>query len=131
MARLTKDLRQKLLSKLKNGHDLQAGMASLSISEQQIESGGKTLQADIKSAYTTGTSRLRARLLELSLSSEDANSLARLIDKREEQSASSGARQISRIERVIIFKCERCGYEPDAVAKPVNPTNGEAEIDVI
>ena len=105
-ARLSKALREELLTKLRNGHDLEAAAAALGIGEKQIDAAGAKLAAEI------GTSRLRSRLLELSLSNQDASALARLLDKREQQ-AEAVAPDITLIRRVIVSaRCPHCGKRP-------------------
>ncbi len=109
---LSKAWREELLTKLRNGHDLEAAAAALGIGEKQIDAAGSKLAAEIGEAFKIGTSRLRSRLLELSLSNQDASALARLLDKREQQ-AEAVAPGITLIRRVIVSaRCPRCGHRP-------------------
>ncbi len=118
-ARLSRTRREELLTKLRNGHDLEAAAAALGIGEKQIDAAGAKLAAEIGEAYKIGTSRLRSRLLELSLSNQDASALARLLDKRE-QHAEAVAPDITLIRRVIVSaRCARCGHRP--ALKPPTP----------
>ncbi len=111
-ARLSKALREELLTKLRNGHDLKAAAAALGIGEKQIDAAGSKLAGEIDQAFKIGTSRLRSRLLELSLSNQDASALARLLDKREQQ-AEAVAPGITLIRRVIVSaRCPYCGKRP-------------------
>ena len=111
----------------------------LGITEAQLEAGGATLAKETSQAFRIGTGKLRARLLELSLSREDGAALAKLVDRRE-QAAETVASVVTKIERTIIHpKCEACGHVPDAVgtggqSRPLHsvrgtetPTNGAAE----
>lgn len=132
MARLSKAQREELLGKLRNGHDVEAASAALEITENQIKASGSKLAADIAAAYRTGTARLRARLLELSLTNEDASALARLVDRREQQVASAGETGIVEVRRVIISAvCESCGHRPavDALEpSQSSPGNGSSPV---
>ena len=117
--RLSRARREELLTKLRNGHDLEAAAAALGIGEKQIDAAGSKLAGEIDQAFKIGTSRLRSRLLELSLSNQDASALARLLDKREQQ-AEAVAPDITLIRRVIVSaRCPHCGHRP--VLKPPTP----------
>ncbi len=70
--RLSKALREELLTKLRNGHDLEAAAAALGISEKQIDAAGAKLAAEIGEAYKICTARLRARIMESALSGDNA-----------------------------------------------------------
>ena len=119
--RLSKALREELLTKLRNGHDLEAAAAALGIGEKQIDAAGDKLAGEIGEAFKVGTSRLRSRLLELSLSNQDASALARLLDKREQQ-AEAAAPEITLIRHVIVSaRCARCGHRPALNSQPPTP----------
>ena len=128
--RLTKALRTALLDKLSNAHDIDSSCAALGVTEAQLEAGGAQLERDIDAAYRRGTSKLRARLLELSLSNQDANVLSKLVDKRE-LADTSGSETITVIERIVVNPpCWKCGaVQPlPTVGKPParKPSNGQA-----
>ncbi len=127
--RLSKALREELLAKLCVGHDLQAAMANLSLTQRQIDSGGAKLAAEIGEAYKIGTARLRARIMESALSGDNAAVLMKLLEQREAaQAAGEAGAQITEIRHVIIdetpqekrerfaharnAKCVHCGHSP-------------------
>ncbi len=111
-ARLSRARREELLTKLRNGHDLEAAAAALGIGGKQIDAAGAKLAGEIGEAFKIGTSRLRSRLLELSLSNQDASALARLFDKREQQ-AEAVAPGITLIRHEIVSaRCPHCGKRP-------------------
>ncbi len=133
--RLSKALREELLAKLCVGHDLQAAMASLSLTQRQIDSGGAKLAAEISEAYKIGTARLRARIMESALSGDNAAVLMKLLEQREAaQAAGEAGAQITEIRHVIIdetpqekrerfahardAKCVHCGRSPFTDALP-------------
>ena len=118
--RLTKALRTALLDKLRNGHDIDSSCLALGITEAQLEAGGAALAKETAKAYRTGTSRLKARLLELSLSNQDANVLSKLVDKRE-LADTSGSDTITVIERIVVNPpCPACG-----AVQPLIPPYGD------
>ncbi len=80
MPRLTKALREELLARLRNGHELDSAASTLGITEAQLEAGGAALAKETAAAYRIGTGKLKARSLELSLSREDGAALAKLVD---------------------------------------------------
>lgn len=125
MPRLTKDLRQKLLGKLRNGHDIASASASLDVTEAQVKAAGAKLQTEVAAAFKVGTGKLRARLLELSLSNEDASALSRLLDRREQsEQATASNNPITRIERVVITaECEKCGHRPSLTSREPRPSH--------
>ncbi len=134
-ARLSKALREELLAKLCVGHDLQAAMANLSLTQRQIDSAGAKLAAEIGEAYKIGTARLRARIMESALSGDNAAVLMKLLEQREAaQAAGEAGAQITEIRHVIIdetpqekrerfaharnAKCVHCGHSPFTDALP-------------
>ncbi len=133
--RLSKALREELLAKLCVGHDLQAAMANLSLTQRQIDSAGAKLAAEIGEAYKIGTARLRARIMESALSGDNAAVLMKLLEQREAaQAAGEAGAQITEIRHVIIdetpqekrerfaharnAKCVHCGHSPFTDALP-------------
>jgi hypothetical protein len=110
--RLSRAAREGLLQDIAAGHDLASAQAKNALSDAQIASGGDKLQAEIRSAFQLGTSRLRAKLTALSLEKADAASLNRLLDWRERQTATdSGYEVITRL--VVAPACARCGAPAD------------------
>jgi len=118
--RLSKDDRESLLTKLKDGHDVESAGAGLGLSEAQIGLAQDKYGDEIASAFKTGTARLRARIMDTALSDDNASILLKLLEQREKQSEQ--ANPITVIERVIIAgNCIHCGGLP---VKP-NTNNGE------
>jgi hypothetical protein len=113
-ARLSRAWREELLTKLRNGHDLEVAAAALGIDEKQIDAAGVKLAAEIGEAYKIGTARLRARIMESALSGDNAAVLMKLLEQREAaQAAGEAGAQITEIRHVIIEPvCPHCGKRP-------------------
>ena len=107
--RLSKADREKLLDKLRAGHDLEAARASLELSEGQIEAGGDKLRVEIGTAFRVGTARLRGQVMEKALNDDNAAVLLKLLEQRTAlQEGEHGG--ITKVERVIFNgQCHHCG----------------------
>ncbi len=109
--RLSKDDRESLLTKLKDGHDVESAGAGLGLSEAQIGLAQDKYGDEIASAFKTGTAKLRARIMETALSDDNSSVLLKLLEQREVQTRN--ADPITLVERVIIFgACKNCGSLP-------------------
>ena len=108
--RLSRDDRESLLTKLKDGHDVESAGAGLGLSEAQIELAQDKYGDKIASAFRTGTARLRARIMDTALSDDNSSVLLKLLEQRETQTSKTVP--ITLIERVIIDgTCQHCGKQ--------------------
>ena len=107
--RHSKIQRKEFLAKLSAGHDQGSAAAALGLGEGQIKAGGSKLQVEIATAFRTGTSRLRAKIMETALSDDNSAVLMKLLEQRTAiQEFENGG--ITRIERVIFNgRCHHCG----------------------
>jgi len=109
--RLKKDDRENLLTKLRDGHDLESAGAALGLSEGEIGIAKDKYGTEMATAFKTGTARLRARIMDTALSDDNAAILLKLLEQREKQI--DNADPITVIERVILEGCcIHCGKSP-------------------
>lgn len=88
---LTRAIRDKLLGKIRGGHDLESACAALNLSPKTVRADEK-LAGEIAEAFRTGTAKLRARVLQGALDNNDLRVLSQLLERREqEQGAVSGS----------------------------------------
>ena len=110
--RLSKALREDLLGKLRDGHDLESAAAALRITEKQIEVVRDKLGTEIATARRTGTAKLRALILDRALSADDVSALLKLLETRERE-AEADPQPITLIKHIIIEPlCPHCGKRP-------------------
>lgn len=124
--RLSKDNLNKLFSKLRAGHDLEAAGGDLGLSEAQIKIAREKYGDEIAIAFRTGTARLRSKIMDSALTGDNAIILMKLLEHREALFPEEASRGISIIERVILpGKCEHCGkYPSDSLAAPIRGSEG-------
>ena len=82
-ASIPDEKRAELLDKISNGHDLESACAALDISESQLTAGGAKLKADISRAFRAGTAKLRGKIMEGALSSDNVSVLMKLLEARQ------------------------------------------------
>jgi hypothetical protein len=83
---LRRDQKAKLLSALRAGHDLEGACSKVGVAPKAVRGDAK-LMAEVAAAYSIGTSRLRAKLLEMALSSNDSRTLGQILAHRESEQA--------------------------------------------
>ncbi len=111
-ARLSKALREELLGKLREGHDLESAAAALGITEKQIQAVRDKLGTEIATARRTGTAKLRALILERALSDDNVGVLLKIWETRERE-AEADPQPITLIKHIIIEPvCPHCGKRP-------------------
>ena len=111
-ARLSKALREELLGKLREGHDLESAAAALGITEKQIQAVRDKLGTEIATARRTGTAKLRALILERALSDDNVGVLLKIWEIRERE-AEADPQPITLIKHIIIEPlCPHCGKSP-------------------
>jgi hypothetical protein len=89
---LVPDARAKLLGKIRAGHDLESACAVLNLQPQELCKDVK-LMAEVNAAFKTGTSKLRARLLDGALKNNDLRVLSTLLEEREREQTRIAAEQ--------------------------------------
>jgi hypothetical protein len=121
---LRRDQRAKLLRALRSGHDLDGACAQIGLAPKVVRGDAK-LMAEVSEAYHVGTSRLRAKLLEMTLSSNDARTLGQLLAQREAAQAglppvagAEGSPGLEALRRELLAEVER---HARAVKIPENP----------
>jgi hypothetical protein len=77
------EVKAKLLAKVRSGLDVEAACSELGLSPKQVQQD-ETLMLEINDAYRIATAKLRARLMDVALKSDDARILAQLLEKRDE-----------------------------------------------
>ena len=119
------------LKLISEGHDPKLAAQALSLPVSVADES--KFQKAIQAALAMATANLREKVLSLALGNSDIRALEKELERRE-LVADSG--DVQRIESIIIFKCEKCGYEPDVNAlggqsRPLHtkrgteiPTNG-------
>ena len=65
------------------GHDVESAMAALGITEAGIAAGGDKLMAEIAAAFRAGTARLRGKIMEGALSTDNIAILMKLLEQRQ------------------------------------------------
>jgi len=127
--RLSKNDRESLLTKLRDGHDVDSAGAALGLSEGEIKLFKDRYGPDIDTAFATGTSRLRARIMESALSNDNTATLLKMLEQRERDI--DHADPISLVQRIITYaRCENCGHTPGlAVEKPQADKEPSTETD--
>ena len=116
--RITKVQCEKLLSLLRKGHDLEAACVSLKLTDAQVEGARDKYAAEIATAFKVGTAKLRARIMESALSSDNATILFRLLEAREASQAAD-ENPITEIRRIVVAgRCEHCGHQPVSRPEP-------------
>jgi hypothetical protein len=129
-----------LLGKIRDGHDPESACAALGITRDQIAAGGDELKDEISEAFRAGTARLRGKIMEGALSSDNVGILMKLLEQRqatqEAQMAPEAADRMTRMEmarrilfmlaegmhddeerdrwlsRILRAKCQQCGQAP-------------------
>ncbi|MCX2721971.1 hypothetical protein [Roseibium salinum] len=97
---MTEDQQKELLSLIRAGHDVESAAAKLSLSMAQIRAAGSEFDQQIKETFRGATAKLRSRVLEMALDSDDAKLLAALLEKRESaQSEAFGDDVVERYAR--------------------------------
>ncbi len=146
-ASLPDEKRDELLGKIRDGHDPESACTALGITRDQIAAGGDELKDEISEAFRAGTARLRGKIMEGALSSDNVGILMKLLEQRqatqEAQMAPEAADRMTRMEmaRRMLFllaeamaddeerdrwlalicrmKCMHCG-EPPYEPKPTS-----------
>ena len=109
--RLSKNDRESLLMKLRDGHDVESAGAALGLSEGQIRVAKDKYGSEISAAFKTGTARIRARIMDTALSEDNAAILLKLLEQRERQIDIGDP--ITKVERVILVgTCIHCNQKP-------------------
>jgi hypothetical protein len=129
-----------LLGKIRDGHDPESACTALGITRDQIAAGGDELKDEISEAFRAGTARLRGKIMEGALSSDNVGILMKLLEQRqatqEAQMAGDAPDAMTRAEwarrtlfalaegmhddatrdrwlaRILQAKCMRCGQPP-------------------
>ena len=117
----------KLLKLIEACHTPDAACSALGLPLSDVAKPGPKLAAAIQAAESVGLARLKSTVMDLALKGDNVQALERELERREAKTL--GTKGIERIERIVIFKCEKCGYEPDVnalVRGPEKPTNGKA-----
>lgn len=116
--RLSKKDKESLLTKLRDGHDLESAGAALGLTEGQIGVAQGKHGPEMVKAFKTGTARLRARIMEAALDDNNTATLLRLLEQREKQSEQ--ADPITLVERIIVSAtCQHCGKYTGDVGNPI------------
>ncbi len=93
------------LKLVRNGHDPEAAVVALDLDMSVLND--PELKPGIQEALRIGTARLRSKIMQLALDSNDVRALTQLLDRREALEVDG----IARIERVILGgKCKACGH---------------------
>ena len=132
---MTADDKAALIRLIESGHDPEAACASLNLPASTVIQPGPKLARGIQAALRVGTARLRSKVLELALAGDNVQALERQLDRREQ--AATAGKGLQLIERRVIFKCEKCGHEPELSpkgeesrplhsARSTTPSNGAA-----
>ncbi len=79
-ASLPEEKRDELLGKIRDGHDLESACTALGITDDQIAAGGDELKTAISGAFRAGTARLRGKIMEGALSSDNVGILMKLLE---------------------------------------------------
>jgi hypothetical protein len=79
---LSRETKAKLLAKVRAGHDVESACAELSLKPEQVRRDA-VLMEEIGEAFKTGTARLRARLLDGALKTNDLRVLSSLLEERQ------------------------------------------------
>ncbi len=82
-----------LLGKIRDGHDPESACTALGITRDQIAAGSDELKDEISEAFRAGTARLRGKIMEGALSSDNVGVLMKLLEQRQ-------AIQESQVDRV-------------------------------
>lgn len=80
---LPEEKRDELLGKIRDGHDLESACTALGITDDQIAAGGDELKTAISGAFRAGTARLRGKIMEGALSSDNVGILMKLLEQRQ------------------------------------------------
>ncbi len=106
--RIPKAKRDKLLSRLRAGHDLEAAAGDAGLSVEQIEFLQIKHDGEIAQAFRTGTARLRSKIMDSALASDDSAVLLKMLEHRE--AVQTVDNEITQIDRVITHAvCPHCG----------------------
>ena len=109
-----------LLSKLRSGHDLEAAASALGLSGEQLSVIRAEHVAEIKSAFLTGSGRLRSKIMDAALADDNAGVLLKLLEYRDLQFQEKES--IGIIERIIIDAPAECQYCGRSTVEDINTT---------
>ncbi len=101
---------------ISEGHDPKLAAIALGLPVSVADE--PKFQKAVQAALAMATAKLREKVLALAIGNSDIRALEKEIERRELTADSGG---VQRIVRVVIFKCEKCGYEPD-----VNASGGQS-----
>lgn len=126
------DQRAAVLKHVSDGHDIEAAAVKAGVTMAQVRDAGAGFQAELNSAFRTGTARLRSRVMELAMAGEDAAMLARILDKRDEAQTRMaapepdeiGAFELARRLAYVIAKGADAGGVPVLVRRIVEHAEG-------
>ena len=111
MPRISKVNRNALLSRLRSGHDLESAAIAAGLSEKQIDIAKDDFGTEITNAFKTGTGKLRSRIMESALSSDNSAILMKILEQRETAQAVADS-SIKKIEWEIVSAiCANCGHK--------------------
>jgi hypothetical protein len=105
----------KLLKLIEACHTPEAACSALGLPLSDVAKPGPRLAAAIQAAESVGLARLKSKVMDLALEGNNVQALERELERREAKTL--GTKGIERIERIVIFKCERCGHEPNVMPK--------------
>lgn len=116
--RLTKKDRESLLSKLRDGFDLQSAGADLGLTEAQLGVAKGKYGLEMDKAYDVGTGKLKVKIMQHALDTVNPSVLLKLLELREKESEKTDP--ITLVERIIIpGRCPHCGAQPFMVGNPI------------
>jgi hypothetical protein len=97
--------KEKLLKLIAAGHDCEAAAHALGIDAAALSD--PDLKKSIQEAHRVATARLKSKIMQLALDSDDARSLLQLLERREAMAVDD---KVTGIERVIVDAiCAHCG----------------------
>ena len=109
-------LREKIIKLVSSGHDSEAVLDNLGISAEALDD--PELRAAIKEAHRIATARLRSKIMQLALDSDDSRSLLQLLERREAMVTDEPVTVVRMI--VVDSPCPHCGKFPGTkLARPV------------
>lgn len=118
--RINKKDMESLLTKLRDGHDVESAGAALGLSEGEIRIAKGKHGTEMATAFKTGTARLRARIMDTALTDDDSATLLKLLEKREKQA--SQADPITLVERIIV-QMQSCPHCDNLLGNPILKAN--------